>query len=61
MQQAVIKAQDSMDDFTGAKESKPLVQINLGYDPLDQMRSIIQEEVQKEMDVVDIEPLDEEE
>ena len=61
MQQAVIKAQDSMDDFTGAKESKPLVQINLGYDPLDQMRSIIQEEVQNEMDVVDIEPLDEEE
>lgn len=54
MQQAVIKAQDSMDDFTGAKQAKPIVQVNLNYDPLDQMRSIIQEEVHKELNTVDI-------
>jgi len=63
MQQAVIKAQDSMDDFTGAKAAKPLVQVNLSYDPLDQMRTIIQEEVHKELNTVDIdgEVIDDEE
>ena len=63
MQQAVIKSQDSMDDFTGAKANKPIVQVNLNYDPLDQMRTIIQEEVHKEMNTIDIDAdvVDEEE
>jgi len=52
-----------MDDFTGAKAAKPLVQVNLSYDPLDQMRTIIQEEVHKELNTVDIdgEVIDDEE
>ena len=44
MSQGLVKAQDSMDSFTGAKEAKPQVQINIGYDPLDQFRSVIQAE-----------------
>ena len=46
MEGALHKAQDALDDFTGAKAAKPVVQVNLNYDPLDQMRTIIQEEVQ---------------
>jgi len=54
MEGALHKAQDALDDFTGAKAAKPVVQVNLSYDPLDQMRTIIQEEVQKEMNTVDV-------
>jgi len=40
----LMKAQDSMDSFTGAKEAAPLVQVNVGYDPLAQFREVIQSE-----------------
>jgi hypothetical protein len=40
----LMKAQDSMDSFTGAKEAAPLVQVNVGYDPLAQFREVIQTE-----------------
>tara|TARA_R110002167_G_scaffold51627_2_gene149250 strand:+ start:1034 stop:1570 length:537 start_codon:yes stop_codon:yes gene_type:complete len=38
----LIKAQESMDKFTGAQEAVPQVQVNIGYDPLDQFRTVIQ-------------------
>ena len=47
------KAQDSMDSMTGAKDAKPAVVVNIGYDPLEQMRTVIQE-------VVDVEVVDDE-
>jgi len=40
-----------MDKLTGATDSKPQVVVNIGYDPLEQMRTVIQKEV------VDIEPI----
>ncbi len=58
MEGALHKAQDSFDDFTGAKAARPVVQVNLAYDPLDQMRSIIQEEVQREINTVDVPVID---
>ena len=43
----LIKAQESMDKFTGAQEAVPQVQVNIGYDPLDQFRNVIQVEANK--------------
>ena len=40
-----------MDKFTGAQEAAPQVVVNVGYDPLQQFREVIQEEIQ----VIDIE------
>ena len=42
----LLKAQESMDKFTGAQEAAPQVQINIGYDPLEQFRGVIQLESQ---------------
>lgn len=50
----LMKAQDSMDSFTGAKEAIPQVQVNIGYDPLDQFRNVIQVEANKPKQVIDI-------
>ena len=50
----LIKAQESMDSFTGAKEAAPQVQINIGYDPQEQFREVIQ----KEIEIVDVEPIE---
>lgn len=50
----LIKAQESMDSFTGAKEAAPQVQINIGYDPQEQFREVIQ----KEIEVVDVEVIE---
>ena len=50
----LIKAQESMDSFTGAKEAAPQVQINIGYDPQEQFREVIQ----KEIEIVDVEPVE---
>ena len=49
----LTKMQDSMDAMTGAKDAKPAVVVNIGYDPLEQMRTVIQE-------VVDVEVVDDE-
>jgi hypothetical protein len=72
--QGVVKAQDSLDGFTGAKAAKPHVVVQVNYDPLEQMRAIIQSEVkvirktsetpllgepQVEVDGADDEPSDE--
>ena len=48
----LVKQQDSMDKLTGATDSKPQVVVNIGYDPLEQMRTVIQKEV------VDIEAIE---
>ncbi len=61
----LLKAQESMDKFTGAQEAAPQVQINIGYDPLEQFRGVIQKESQthiieaKALDILP--PSDEEE
>lgn len=58
----LLKAQESLDKFTGAQEAAPQVVVNLGYDPLEQFRSVVQakiaetETAQLETgDVVDVE------
>ena len=48
----LVKAQESMDKFTGAQEATPQVVVNVGYDPLQQFREVIQ----KELEVVDVKP-----
>jgi hypothetical protein len=55
----LMKAQESMDKFTGAQEAVPQVQVNIGYDPLDQFRTVIQKEANTPP-TIDIE-MDEEE
>jgi hypothetical protein len=62
----LLKAQNDMDAFTGAKEAKPAVVVNIGYDPLNQFREVIQSESTKAKIVFEVEPtlaisLDEEE
>lgn len=51
MAAGLIKAQDSMDKFSGAAQAAPQVVVNVGYDPMDQFRSVIQSE-----SIIDIEP-----
>jgi hypothetical protein len=46
----LIKAQESMDKFTGAQEATPQVVVNVGYDPLTQFREVIQDE----LEVIDV-------
>lgn len=48
----LVKAQESMDKFTGAQEATPQVVVNVGYDPLTQFREVIQ----KELEVIDVQP-----
>ena len=48
----LIKAQESMDKFTGAQEAAPQVVVNVGYDPMEQFRTVIQDEIR----TLDIEP-----
>ena len=56
------KAQESMDKFTGAQEAVPQVQVNIGYDPVDQFRGVIQSEARTIIDIPpSTEPIDEEE
>ena len=38
----LLKAQDGIDALTGAAKAQPVVQVNLNYDPLEQMRHAIQ-------------------
>ncbi len=45
------KAQESMDKFTGAQEAVPQVQVNIGYDPVDQFRGVIQAEARTIIDI----------
>lgn len=61
----LLKAQESLDKFTGAQEAAPQVVVNLGYDPLEQFRSVVQAKIaETEMgqlesgDVVDVESVE---
>ena len=44
MAAGLMKAQDSMDKFSGAAQAAPAVVVNVGYDPMDQFRNVIQAE-----------------
>lgn len=41
----LIKAQESLDKFTGAQDAVPQVVVNVGYDPLQQFREVVQQEL----------------
>lgn len=60
MVNGLVKAQESMDKFTGAQEAPPAVQVNISYDPIDQFRGVIQSEVEQAK-VIDISPTESDE
>jgi hypothetical protein len=41
----LIKQQDGLDRMSGAQDAKPQVIVNIGYDPLEQMREVLQKEI----------------
>ena len=41
----LMKAQDALDKMTGAQDAKPQVVVNIGYDPMQQFRQVVQEEL----------------
>ncbi len=41
----LVKQQDGMDRMSGAQDAKPQVVVNIGYDPLEQMREVLQKEI----------------
>lgn len=51
----LLKAQDGIDALTGAAKAQPVVQVNLNYDPLEQMRHAIQGAIDAP-DVIDVLP-----
>jgi len=55
----LLKAQDGIDQLTGAAKAQPVVQVNLNYDPLEQMRHAIQGAIESK-NVIDVlpEPVD---
>ena len=53
-----MKAQESLDKFTGAQEAAPAVVVNLGYDPLEQFRTVVQSKIKEHEEpvkVIDVE------
>ena len=41
----MMKQQDQLDKMSGAQDAKPQVVVNIGYDPLEQMREVIGKEI----------------
>jgi len=41
----LMKAQDALDKMSGAQDAKPQVVVNIGYDPMQQFRQVVQEEL----------------
>ena len=41
----LMKAQDALDKMSGAQDAKPQVVVNIGYDPMEQFRQVVQEEL----------------
>ena len=41
----LVKQQDAMDKMSGAQDAKPQVVVNIGYDPIEQFREVVQEEL----------------
>jgi len=57
MVNGLIKQQDALDSMSGAKDAKPAVVVNIGYDPMEQFRAVVQEELRTiDMDGGVIEP-----
>tara|TARA_Y100001963_G_scaffold93271_1_gene128390 strand:- start:1038 stop:1592 length:555 start_codon:yes stop_codon:yes gene_type:complete len=52
----VMNAQDKMDKLTGAATAQPQVVVNVGYDPLDQFRTVIQQEA-SEPRIIEVTPV----
>lgn len=48
----LMKAQDALDKMSGAQDAKPQVVVNIGYDPMEQFRQVVQEELR----TIDIDP-----
>jgi len=45
MAAGLVKQQDALDAMSGAKDAKPAVVVNIGYDPMEQFRAVVQEEL----------------
>ena len=56
MVQGLVKQQDAMDKMSGAQDAKPQVVVNIGYDPIEQFRAVVQEELRTIDAEVDITP-----
>lgn len=41
----LVKQQDALDKMSGAQDAKPQVVVNIGYDPIEQFRAVVQEEL----------------
>jgi hypothetical protein len=41
----LVKQQDAMDKMSGAQDAKPQVVVNIGYDPIEQFREVVQQEL----------------
>lgn len=54
----LVKQQDQMDKMSGAQDAKPQVVVNIGYDPIEQFRSVVQEELRTIDGAVEIIPTD---
>lgn len=62
MAAGLVKQQDALDAMSGAKDAKPAVVVNIGYDPMEQFRAVVQEELRTiEVEAEVIEDNDEEE
>lgn len=62
MAAGLVKQQDALDSMSGAKDAKPAVVVNIGYDPMEQFRAVVQEELRTiEVESEVIEDNDEEE
>jgi len=58
MVNGLVKQQDAMDKMSGAQDAKPQVVVNIGYDPIEQFRAVVQEELRTIDDAVQIIPAD---
>ena len=54
----LVKQQDQLDKMSGAQDAKPQVVVNIGYDPIEQFRSVVQEELRTIDGAVEIIPTD---
>jgi len=41
----LVKQQDALDKMSGAQDAKPAITVNINYDPIDQFRQVVQEEL----------------
>ncbi len=54
MVNGLIKQQDALDKMSGATDAKPQVVVNIGYDPMEQFRQVVQEELRTiDVDVIE--------